>query len=66
MLYLRTVLLLGTLVLLPVLNGSASDSINLSLNPREQETAISDQMLGLSYETSTLLPDKKGLHYFRP
>ena len=64
--YLRTFLLLGTLVLLPVLKGSASDSINLSLNPHEPGTAISDQMLGLSYETSVLLPDNKGMHYFRP
>lgn len=64
--YWRTVLFLWTFVLLPVLKGSASDSLSLSLNLQEQGAAISDQMLGLSYETSALLPDEKGLHYFRP
>jgi hypothetical protein len=62
----RTFFLHGTLFLLTVLNASASDSINLSLNPREAGAAISNQMLGLSYETSALLPDEKGRHYFRP
>ena len=64
--YLRTFLLFGTFVALPILKGSASDSINLSLNLQEQGPAISGQMLGLSYETSILLPDTKGMRYFRP
>lgn len=38
----------------------------ISVNTQAPGPSISEQTLGLSYETSRLLPDKNGQHYFRP
>jgi len=53
-------------LLLPAMSLAASEAMTVSIDPQKPEGAISPETLGLSYETSRLLPDEKGVHYFRP
>ena len=45
---------------------SAAEPVVVSVTTRAPTTRISPQALGLSYETSRLLPDSNGIRYFRP
>ncbi|MFO1488467.1 MAG: hypothetical protein U1F65_08310 [Verrucomicrobiota bacterium] len=44
----------------------AKESAVVSVDVQKPGAEISPTALGLSYETSRLLPDEKGVHYFRP
>lgn len=45
---------------------SFSQVIKVSVNTDQPNIAISENVLGLSYETSIMAPDVNGLRYFRP
>ncbi|HEX7630673.1 MAG TPA: hypothetical protein VF388_00960, partial [Lacunisphaera sp.] len=63
---LKPILLLGvTSLLLPSL-ASAKEPIAVKVQADAPGQAIPVDALGLSYETSLLRPDAKGVHYFRP
>src|SRR5436190_22274488 len=38
----------------------------ISIDSRQPGATVASDFSGLSYETSRLLPDEKGTHYFRP
>jgi hypothetical protein len=44
----------------------AGEPITISVESRQALSPVSNQALDLSFETSQLLPDKNGTHYFRP
>jgi hypothetical protein len=44
----------------------AGEPVTISVDSRAAIAPVSKQALGLSFETSQLLPDKSGVHYFRP
>jgi hypothetical protein len=61
--------------LVPILAGSlflavnlsaAESSVTISLNTQNPGAAIAPEFSGLSFETALLLPNKNGIHYFRP
>jgi len=52
-------------VLLAALPVDASEPLVISVNTSQPGAEISRDALGLSYETSLLLPDARGVHYFR-
>ncbi len=60
----RAVLL--TLLLLPPACARAAEPVTVSVSVRRPGAEVSRSTLGLSYETSLLLPDANGVHYFRP
>jgi len=43
-----------------------ADQVRISIDCANPGVSISRNMLGLSYETSLMLPDSSGVHYFRP
>jgi hypothetical protein len=45
---------------------AAAAPIAVSVDTSKPGVEISPRMVGLSYETSLLLPDANGAHYFRP
>ncbi len=45
---------------------STKSSVKISLNPLHPGPAISQDFLGLSYETEQVLPSANGSHYFSP
>ena len=45
---------------------AAAEPIAVSVDTSKPGAEISPRMAGLSYETSLLLPDANGVHYFRP
>jgi hypothetical protein len=47
-------------------SASASEPSVISVNTTQPGAEISRDALGLSYETSLMLPDAHGVHYFRP
>ncbi len=61
-LYLLTVLL-GLCTSFP---AWPSEPITVSVESLQAVSSLSSQAIGLSFETSQMLPDKKGAHYFRP
>ena len=44
----------------------AGEPVTFSIDTRTPGAAIPPDFLGLSYETSRMLPDEKDAHYFRP
>ena len=44
----------------------AAEPVTISVNTLQSGPAIPADSLGLSYETSLMLPDAQGIHYFRP
>lgn len=46
--------------------ANASEPLTISINTSQPGAEISQEALGLSYETSLMLPDARGIHYFRP
>jgi len=59
-------LLLSAAILCVAPRAYASEPLNLSVNTSQAGAEISANALGLSYETSLMLPDARGVHYFRP
>lgn len=55
-----------TLLLLFTNGRGTSATVEVSVNTREPGAEISLDALGLSYETSLMLPDANGVRYFRP
>ena len=53
-------------ILLPTALAAAAGPVTVSVNTSAPGVEISPGMAGLSYETSLMLPDAKGVHYFRP
>jgi len=47
-------------------NLSTNEPITIKIETKLPGKEISPEAVGLSYEASRLLPDEKGLHYFRP
>ena len=45
---------------------TAAEPITVSVDTSKPGAEISPRMAGLSYETSLMLPDANGVHYFRP
>lgn len=43
-----------------------ADQVRVSVDCAHVGKSISRNMLGLSYETSLMLPNSNGVHYFRP
>jgi len=59
-------LLLSPAILCVAPRAYGSEPLNLSVNTSQAGAEISANALGLSYETSLMLPDAHGVHYFRP
>ena len=63
-------MLLKSLLFGPVLFAVASnllaEPVTVSVKATQPGAAISANTLGVSYETSLMLPDTNGVHYFRP
>lgn len=55
-----------TLVFLIAFNVLATEPITVFVNSGNPGLKIPDNALGLSYETSVMLPDKNGTYYFSP
>jgi hypothetical protein len=53
-------------ILFVMLSANASEPEIVSVNTLQPGAEISQSALGLSYETSLMLPDAHGVHYFRP
>ncbi len=47
-------------------NPSKKEPITVKVNTKIPGKEISPEAVGLSYETAQVLPDEKGVHYFRP
>jgi hypothetical protein len=47
-------------------NPSNNEQITIKIDTKNPGKEISPEAVGLSYETAQLLPDEKGVHYFRP
>lgn len=63
----RRVFILGLTLLSLFANGrGVAATVEVSVNTRAPGAEISRDALGLSYETSLLLPDTNGVRYFRP
>ena len=62
----RVFTLCHTLVFLLTFNVLASESVTVFVNSMGPGAEIADDALGLSYETSAILPDAKGDYYFHP
>jgi hypothetical protein len=58
--------LLTALFSLTVVACVAAEPITISVDPRQPGAKISANTLGLSFETSLMLPNDKGVRYFRP
>lgn len=57
----------GCTALLSLMTWSAAaEPVTISVNTQQPGAQLSPDALGLSYETSLMLPDKKGVRYFRP
>ena len=50
----------------PSTNLSKNEPITVKVDTKIPGKEISSEAVGLSYETGQLLPDEKGVHYFRP
>ena len=46
--------------------AAAAEPVTVSVKASQPGIAISEDSLGLSFETSIMLPDKNGVRYFRP
>ena len=46
--------------------SAAARPVTISVNTSQPGARIPQNALGLSYETSLMLPDAHGVHYFRP
>lgn len=57
---------LALLLMISVTTGGAAEPVLLSVFTAEAGREIPTEAVGLSYETSCLLPNKNGDHYFRP
>jgi hypothetical protein len=44
----------------------AGEPVTVSVSVLQRDAGVSPNVLGLSYETSLMLPDANGVHYFRP
>lgn len=53
-------------MLLPLASAVAAAPVKVSVNARRPGAEISPDFIGLSYETSLMLPGAHGIHYFRP
>jgi hypothetical protein len=53
-------------ILLPAACARAAEPVMVSVDVLRPGAEISPNALGLSYETSLMLPDTNGVHYFRP
>ena len=62
----QTALLLAGAILSPLRWIAAAEAATVSVNTSQPGTQIRRDALGLSYETSLMLPDAHGVHYFRP
>jgi len=51
---------------LSLLHCIAAEPVTISVNTSQPDAPIPANALGLSYETSLMLPDAHGVHYFRP
>src|SRR5215467_3336632 len=59
-------LVTGALLCLAGTACLAAEPVEISVETRSPGARISENALGLSYETSLMLPDKDGQRYFRP
>jgi len=59
-------LVAGTVLCLVCAACFAAEPVVISVETRSPGARISENALGLSYETSLMLPDKEGKRYFRP
>ena len=57
---------LACLAALPGLSAHAAEPVTLSVATTQPGITIPADALGVSYETSRMLPDENGVHYFRP
>lgn len=62
----HTVLAILTASLFPLALTVAARPVTVTVKARQPGAEIPPDFLGLSYETSSLLPDTNGVHYFRP
>jgi len=53
-------------MLVPLALAMAAGPVTVSVNARRPGAEVSRTFLGLSYETSLMLPGAHGVHYFRP
>jgi hypothetical protein len=53
-------------ILLPIGFTLAGEPVTICVNALQPGAEVSPNVLGLSYETSLMLPDADGVHYFRP
>src|ERR1700722_2046544 len=53
-------------ILFSVCLNMAAEPVSVCVNTSQPGAEISPKTIGLSYETSLMLPDSKGVHYFRP
>ena len=53
-------------ILFPLALIVVAEPVTVSVNTAESGREASPRMVGLSYETSLMLPDTNGVHYFRP
>jgi hypothetical protein len=60
------ILVTGAMFCLAGVACLAADPVVISIETRSPGARISENALGLSYETSLMLPDKEGKRYFRP
>ncbi len=61
----RIAAFLSVAILFAVHSASAAEPLVISVNTSQPGAEISRNALGLSYETSLMLPDAQGVHYFR-
>ncbi len=55
----------AVLISLAVLACAAAEPVTISVDARQPGSAIPNNALGLSFETSLVLPGGRGVHYFR-
>jgi hypothetical protein len=53
-------------ILFPMALTVVAEPVTVSVNTSEPGKEVSPRMVGLSYETSLMLPGANGVHYFRP
>ena len=54
------------MLLLPLASKAAAEPVTVDVDVSQPGSEISSTALGLSYETSRMLPDSNGVRYFRP